>query len=475
MSTSVYSIGYENSTPLSAVTTTWVGGARPDWLRTTFIQNGPGLFSIGDERYHHWFDGLSMLRGFEIGDEIVARTAFLESPDYEKSTARGKVAYTEFATVPKRNLWERIVATLPQFAFGKNDSVNFQQVVDEVLAIGDLPGGIQIDPTTLATVGSRDLQQWSMLITTPHPQRDAKRKEWNNVGLGIGWKGVGYNVYALPDGQMRPRRIAFIPRRRPAYMHSVGASDSYVVVVEHPVLVSMVDMITLGIRNRPIIDAVSWDGDEPMTLFVVDKDSGELTARVEVPAKLYFHHANVFEQGDELVIDLCTYPDAAILDELYLDRLRSADGSITPATLIRYRIDLPSGRVSSDQLCDGSVEFPRVNPANLHRPYRYTYAVSYRPGEPTGQTNELIKVDVDTGDTVTWYEDGVYPTEPVMVPRPGATDEDDGVLLSVMLDVRSNRSALGVFDARSMTEIGRAIVPVALPFGFHGQVVPVVE
>lgn len=475
MTKSEYGIGYQNGAPLESTVLEWTGGERPDWLRTRFIQNGPGLFSVGEERYKHWFDSLAMLRGFDIGDEIVARTAFLQSPDYLKSTGAAKISFTEFATVPERSWWQRVVASLPRNEFGKNASINFQPSGDGVLAIGDLPGGIEIEPATLQTIGPRDFRQRLMMITTPHPQHDHKRKESINVGVGVGLRGVGYNVFGVADGGMRARRIAFIPRPRPAYMHSVGTSESYVVVAEHPLLVSLSEMITLGIRNKPIIDAIDWEADEPMTMFVIDKSDGTVKATVETPAKLYFHHANVFEDNGEVVIDLCTYPDDGILDELYLDRLRTAGNETPPATLVRYRINLDgtsNGTVSSEPLCDASVEFPKVNPANLHRQYQYTYAVSFEPGTPTGQANQLVKVDVRTGGTKTWHEPGVYPTEPFMVPRPGAADEDDGVLLSVLLDANSKRSALALFDAKSMSEIGRAVIPAALPFGFHGQVLP---
>jgi carotenoid cleavage dioxygenase-like enzyme len=80
-----------------------------------------------------------------------------------------------------------------------------------------------------------------------------------------------------------------------------------------------------------------------------------------------------------------------------------------------------------------------------------------------------VKGDVvDRGASV-WSEDGCYPGEPVFVGRPGAEPEDDGVLLSVVLDGRSERSFLLVLDASSLEELARAEVPHHIPFGFHGQ------
>jgi len=70
-----------------------------------------------------------------------------------------------------------------------------------------------------------------------------------------------------------------------------------------------------------------------------------------------------------------------------------------------------------------------------------------------------------------WRDDGCYPGEPVFVRRPDGSDEDDGVVLSVVLDATAGRSFLLVLDAASMSELARAEAPHHIPFGFHGQFV----
>jgi carotenoid cleavage dioxygenase-like enzyme len=62
--------------------------------------------------------------------------------------------------------------------------------------------------------------------------------------------------------------------------------------------------------------------------------------------------------------------------------------------------------------------------------------------------------------------------EPIFVPAPSPTAEDDGVLLSVVLDAPTERSYLLVLDARSLSELARAYAPHVVPFGFHGQFYP---
>ena len=47
--------------------------------------------------------------------------------------------------------------------------------------------------------------------------------------------------------------------------------------------------------------------------------------------------------------------------------------------------------------------------------------------------NCIVRLDIKSGEHQVWAEEKTYPGEPIFVPRPGATEEDDGVLLSVVL------------------------------------------
>ena len=57
------------------------------------------------------------------------------------------------------------------------------------------------------------------------------------------------------------------------------------------------------------------------------------------------------------------------------------------------------------------------------------------------------------------------------MPRPGGTEEDDGVILSVVFDASAGYSFLLVINATSFTEVARAAVPHAIPYGLHGTFV----
>ena len=148
-----------------------------------------------------------------------------------------------------------------------------------------------------------------------------------------------------------------------------------------------------------------------------------------------------------------------------MERLR-AGKPVTPGHLERFRISPEAGTVTTERLIDESIELPRINYGRCNeRPYRYAWGV----GTDGGWIDRIVKADVVERRSTTWSEEGCFPGEPVFVAAPDAEAEDEGVLLSIVLDGRKGNSFLLVLDARSLDELARAEVPHHIPFGFHGQ------
>jgi beta,beta-carotene 9',10'-dioxygenase len=180
-----------------------------------------------------------------------------------------------------------------------------------------------------------------------------------------------------------------------------------------------------------------------------------------------FHHVNAFEDGNELVVDLVAHPDASAIDQLYLDRLRSAQPVRATGRLTRLRIG-PGESALREPLSDVPIELPRLDyQRRAGRRHRYVYGVG---NEVTGDfLDSLVKVDLERGTALRWHEEGCYPGEPVFVEAPGTQDEDSGVILSVVLDARRAASFLLILDAPTFQERARAEAPHYIPFGFHGR------
>ncbi|CAG8689531.1 1835_t:CDS:2, partial [Acaulospora colombiana] len=116
-----------------------------------------------------------------------------------------------------------------------------------------------------------------------------------------------------------------------------------------------------------------------------------------------------------------------------------------------------------------------INPKFKRLRYRYVYGigVSERASNHTGEIwDTLIKSDLEAKEVIAmWTEEHCYPSEPVFVAYPGReSDEDDGILLSVIFDGENLKSFLVVIDAKTMKELARADLPHVVPISFgHGE------
>lgn len=69
--------------------------------------------------------------------------------------------------------------------------------------------------------------------------------------------------------------------------------------------------------------------------------------------------------------------------------------------------------------------------------------------------------------------DTAYPGEPYFEARPGATEEDDGILLVPVTNTDPGvRDCLVFLDPRTLQEVGRASVDSHVPNVMHGIFLP---
>jgi carotenoid cleavage dioxygenase-like enzyme len=248
-------------------------------------------------------------------------------------------------------------------------------------------------------------------------------------------------------------------------MHSFGLTERWFVLAEFPLVVNP---LRLAQVSRPYIENYRWRPERGTRFTLVDRRSGEVSGGFEADACFGFHHVNAYDGFGEVVADICVFPDASVIEDLYLDRLR-AGKPIPSGELVRFRLDLDRRTVTRERLSDHGLELPRINYGLCNeRPHRYVWGVD---SGDSGWIEQIVKVDADDGSAISWSKPGCSPSEPVFVARPGAEAEDDGVLLSVVLDTEREGSSLLVLDARSLEEIASAATPHHIPFGFHGQFV----
>jgi beta,beta-carotene 9',10'-dioxygenase len=440
-----------------------VTGDLPIWLEGTLVRTGPSKFEAGERSLNHWFDGLAMLHAFTVHDgQVGYASRFLESNAYKAVRDTGKLAYSEFATDPCRGLFKRVQAMWSP-SLTDNGAVNVTRLGERYVAMTELPMAVEFDPHTLETLNIDRLDgDGDGEITTAHPHLDRATGALVNQTIKLGPKSE-FRVWTRKAEDASARIVGRRTTKAPAYVHSFGLSERFVILVEGPYVVNPLRLATSG---KPFIENYRWKPELGTKVTLFPLDGSAPIGPLETEPFFTFHHVNAFERDGEVVCDLCAFPDASIVSALYLDRLRNADG-IPWSRLKRLRIPLDGkGEIVTEELADTGFELPRIDYRRRNqRPYRYTWGVRASDTWLDG----IVKVDTETGDVRTWAAAGCSPGEPIFVPAPGDSAEDEGVLLSVVLDTERQASSLVVLDAATLEEVARAEVPHHIPHSFHGQ------
>ncbi|KAJ1528837.1 hypothetical protein ONE63_007211 [Megalurothrips usitatus] len=495
----------EVTQPLAGTTT----GSFPKWVRGTLLRNGPGSLDCGRDKFQHLFDGAALLQRFGIADgEVTYQCRFLRSQTWRRNAAAKRIVVTEFGTRaapdPCQTIFKRVAAMFrPGEAMSDNAMISVYPVGDEFYAFTESPVMTRVDPVTLQTLQRVNVASSLGIVNhTSHPlvQEDGSVV---NLGMSLSATGPQYSLIHFPAPQPGDPAMAPVEGGRlhggvaarwplhPGYMHSFGATASYFVLVEQPLSVSVPAMVRGQLSGDPFAASLRWFPEYPTLIHLVCRSTGRRTHTFEAESFFFLHVINCFERPSlaaedspdspgEVVVDICCYKDPAMISCMYIDALREAQRNPDYARLFRgrpLRFVLPlagsGARVQPRPLCDLGCETPRLNPANVSKPYRYFYAISSDVDADNPGT--LIKVDTWTEKCFTWGELGVYPSEPIFVPSPDGQNEDDGVLLCALVwGDDDQRAGLLAVDAATMQELGRAVfnAPSQVPKCLHGWFAP---
>lgn len=461
-----YTLGYESLDEEVRLEHLPVEGTIPTWLSGSLLRNGPAKFEVGPDTFKHWFDGFAMLHRFTFAAGNVSyENKFLRSESYKISMQEGRIAFGQFATDPCKAIFKGAMTE------SANANVSIQKVAGDFVAMTETPLPIAFDPHTLETLGV--VHYDDDLVGhhgSAHPHYDFARSTSISYVTEFYMPSV-FKVYGIKDGGHSRKLIGSYPVMEPTYIHSFGMTENYVVIAEYPYRVNPIDLLQSG---KPFIENYTWRPQEPAKFILMSKQDGSIVAQHEVEPFFAFHHVNAFEWDGQVIVDISTYPDASSVGALYLDRLRGKPADTTAATqneTLRYYLPLNSGeKAHYEQLSEYGIELPTINYRRYNaRDYGVAYGVGSDKEQPEDFTNLLLRVDVREGKTTLWSEPNCYPGEPVFAEAADAKAEDDGVVLSVVLNAEKGNSFLLVLDAHTFKEIGRAEVPHHIPFGFHGE------
>jgi carotenoid cleavage dioxygenase-like enzyme len=475
-----------------------VQGELPHWLAGTFLRNGPGRFSVGDRDLAHWFDGFGMLRAYRIdggSDRVTFSNRFLRSEAYRHAEEHGELGYREFASDPPTSRRDRLKRLLDP-GFTDNGTVDVDHLGGEFVATTESPRSVAFDLDTLRTRRTVAYPGDLGATDTVHPHFEFDTGAHLGFAADFG-RDPGYVYYRVPAGTLDREPIGRVPMDPPGYVHSFGLTERYAVFTVPPFVV---DSPFAFLRDRSVVESFEWCPELGTRIVVLDRETGRECARYRTEPFFVFHGANAFERGGsgggngtggggrdrsdagsgrtgELVLDLVTFPDAGVVEDFYLDNLRSAAPSLPTGELRRLRLPFDpergerrNGAVVTETRHRGPMAFPMIHYERHNgRPYRYVWGIGNRRRPPAELPNRIVKIDLRTDGVRLWEEPKTYPSEAVFVPSPDPDAEDDGVLLSSALDAGAERTFLLVLDAATLTEVARATLPTAMPLGFHGQ------
>ncbi|KAL3466019.1 carotenoid oxygenase [Aspergillus heterothallicus] len=360
----------------------------------------------------------------------------------------------------------------------------------------------KIDPETLEPLGIANQASLHPDLTGPlsasHAKSDPDTGEMYNYNLTFAPEPT-YRVFRVSAITGETSILATFPGT-PTYMHSFFLSADYVIVCTWNAHLS-----PKGFATGSYIGALKeFDPSLPARWYVVDrKQNRGLVATYESDAFFCFHTINAWEEQSledpskmDIVAECVSFENTDAIKKLYYELLLSSsanpkarpapsvrgNGGKMQSRISRYRLPsisstsassadpAPKAFLISTTLQTLSPELPTLNPIYVTRPHRYTYAIIDR-GFSTF-FDGIMKYDSVVQETLVWSAHAQSPGEPIFVPNPQGEREDDGVLLSVVLDGLSGKSYLLVLDAKTLNEIGRASVDAVVAFGFHGVHVP---
>ena len=379
--------------------------------------------------------------------------------------------------------------------------------VNSLVAKTDASAYQWIDPETLEPIGLASQTSLDPSLKGPlsaaHAKTDPATGDVFNYNLDVGSKAT-YRIFQVSASTGKTTILATITDAAGAYIHSLFLTEHFVVLCVWGSHYAYSGLKLIYTRN--ILDAIkNTDPSQPVRWYVVDRTHAQkgVVATYTSPSFYSFHTINAYEERNEstgktdVLADLICYEDSSIIKRFYYDNLKSSSPGATDYDiskpraqamrpyLARYR--LPSVDADNKQDKSGtatrewaapsssSVELPTLNPHAVTHKYRYVYGCTDNGG--SSFFDGLAKFDLETQKAIYWTEKGQTGGEPIFVPNPGASgedSEDDGVLLSVVLDGFRGTSYLLVLDAKNMQEVGRAELDAGkvVGFGFHGVHVP---
>jgi len=485
-----------------------VGGKVPVWLEGSMYKVGVGAFEMGGRRVSNVIDALSKVYrwSFLAGKAPTFSTKFLKTGIYNRSVAGDElVAHKVLGDIyPPLSTFEKIKMTLWDARRDNNNITPWKLKGREGITVtGEGPLYFDVDVKdldflekyTIVDSGAFVKEFMSASHFAKHPSTGDSYNYIYLSGLDKGLLTGVEPAYQMikfkdaPDGQTVGEIVGSIPvpLTDMRIVHSIGITESYVILPR-------LSLKVILNSTTHVCDNIVFDHKTPTVMHVMSLSDGSYKT-FEFPPFISVHIINAFERenaaGDtEIVVDYPTlttthdFPDHLcyyqilnvdyILDDDF--KYREEFRPLTDVTIRRFVMNMRTGDgqvIDHPQMWQPRIlhiDFPYMNDLYRGKPYCFVYLHTIQWDNRNAMG--ILKLDLCNQRSVGWDDLNLFPVEPVFVPRPGAKEEDDGVLMAPVYDTQSGKSELYIWDAKDLKVLARVAVPVRVPWTNHGLWVP---
>jgi torulene dioxygenase len=347
-------------------------------------------------------------------------------------------------------------------------------------------------------------------LSAAHHQTCPYTKELFNVILSFGRRttikvfSINQDGKGTLEGEVIKRLHDGVPIKA-SYIHSFSLTQNYIVIPEYPLHFGGSGLSIL--MEGSIQAAFAWDPAAKTYFHIISRQKKQHVATIEADPAFSFHIGNSWEDEEGIHFECGAFPNGDIVRQLYtfgnpqrkapvqtqdphttnknkkkvkgisVDQPRqSSFGNLRRYTIPFATIQQGSGQATYKDISP-NVEFPRFNAQFTGIPSRYVWACAMQPATiDKTETVGIVKVDTSTGQTVQFHRPGYNCSEPIFVPKPGGTSEDDGIVVSLANEFHESNESLDrcyvlILDGVTLEELGKAEIGEFTPVTFHGSFV----
>jgi len=452
-----------------------IEGEIPADLKGTLFRNGPGLLEVNGQRIHHPFDGDGMISAIAFNEgRAHFQNRFVRTEGYLKEQQAGKILYRGVFGTQKPGGW---LANAFDVQLKNIANTNIIYWGDKLLALWEAAEPHRLDPKTLETLGKDYLdgvlESGSAFAAHPRIDPSCEQNGGEPVLVNFAIKpglSTTISIYEFDQaGKLLRSQARSVPGF--AFIHDFAITPNYCIFFQNPVSFNPIPFV-LGVRGAG--ECVKFQANKPTRIVVIPRNSQEPVQILETQSGFVFHHANAFEQDGKICIDSICYESFPEVEPNSDFRQVDFD-AIAPGQLWRFTLDLNEQSVQRQLLEERCCEFPFVHPKHAGRPYRYLFMGAAHRESGNAPLQAILKLDVTTGEEQLWSAAPQgFISEPIFIPRPNASQEDDGWVLTLVYNAGYHRSDVVILDGRDLNQgpVARLHLKHHVPYGLHGSWTP---